>query len=93
MENRRPLLRASASGVTCAIDSSGRLRSRLPIYEEGYLVVEVPLLERRKTLYTRLGDWFPLLLAAMSTGGIAALVILNAAARRKGKKFTQGVRE
>jgi apolipoprotein N-acyltransferase len=60
VENRRPLLRSTASGYTAYVDPSGRLVKGLPFYEEGYLVVDVPLRDRGTTLYTRYGDWFPL---------------------------------
>ncbi len=59
VENRCPLLRASASGVTCQIDRTGRIRKRLPCYEEGYLLCEVEASAPPLTLYRRWGDWFP----------------------------------
>lgn len=43
VENRRPLLRATASGWTLYADPFGRVRASLPAYEEGALLVEVPL--------------------------------------------------
>ncbi|MBT3274172.1 MAG: apolipoprotein N-acyltransferase, partial [Spirochaetales bacterium] len=68
VENRKPLLRASASGVTCSIDSSGRRLGSLPLYEEGYLIAEVSLVDRRPTFYSRRGDWLPLFLAILCFG-------------------------
>ena len=62
VENRRPFLRSSASGVTCYITRSGRLVQRLPYYEEGYLIADVEMKPVKTTLYTRWGDWFPYLL-------------------------------
>jgi apolipoprotein N-acyltransferase len=44
IENRKPLLRSTASGLTCYVDTTGKLQSSLPYYEEGYLIAEVSLL-------------------------------------------------
>jgi apolipoprotein N-acyltransferase len=74
VENRRPLLRATASGVTAYVDARGRLQASLPIYREGWLTVDVAF--RRQpgsTLYTRRGDWFPRL-----TGALVALLAICA---------------
>ena len=60
VENRRPLLRSTASGYTAYVDSAGRLVDGLPFYEEGYLVVDVNLESTGLSVYTRFGDWFPL---------------------------------
>jgi apolipoprotein N-acyltransferase len=62
IENRVPLVRASASGLTGYVDTSGRLVATVPFYQERYLVVDVEIKESVTTLYTRFGDWFPKLL-------------------------------
>ena len=59
IENRRPLLRATASGVTGYVDASGRLVARVPYYEPAWMVAKVPIGPEQETLYTRYGDWFP----------------------------------
>lgn len=59
IENNRPLLRATASGETCHVDTAGRIIATIPYYQEGYLVTDVALVERGGTVYTALGDWFP----------------------------------
>jgi len=60
VENRRPLLRATASGVTAYVDDRGRTRALLPFYQEGQLTVDVVFRQSPPdTFYTRLGDWFP----------------------------------
>jgi apolipoprotein N-acyltransferase len=57
---RTPLVRSTNSGVTGLVDAYGRLRSSLPMFEQGYLVVDVPIYERaRLTFYTRYGDYLP----------------------------------
>ena len=62
VENRVPLVRASASGLTGYVDSAGRLVATIPFYQEEFLVVDVDIKEPTVTLYTRFGDWFPKLL-------------------------------
>jgi apolipoprotein N-acyltransferase len=59
VENRRHLLRASASGVTAHITADGTIVSTLPYYEEGFLVAYIPKEPPRNSFYTFAGDWFP----------------------------------
>lgn len=80
VENRRPVLRATASGLTVHIDSRGRRLRSLPCYLEGALVVDVPLAEAASTLYTSWGDWFPAACAA----ALLALAVWAAARTRRG---------
>jgi apolipoprotein N-acyltransferase len=67
VENGIPLVRCSNNGLTCLIDSHGRLTdifhdTRGTIYGQGYLTVQVPVLPtgefRTKTYYTLYGDVF-----------------------------------
>jgi len=67
IENNVPLLRCSNNGVTCWIDSSGRLREVLTdkngdVHPNGSLVIDLPLPSRDSpktpTYYQRHGDWF-----------------------------------
>jgi apolipoprotein N-acyltransferase len=81
VENQRPVLRSTASGYTVYVDAAGSIQpGAMEHYTEGYLIAKVPLIEKRLTLYTRLGDWFPLLcglalLAFVLTKGIRWLVV------------------
>lgn len=68
VENGRPLARASASGLTCVVDTLGRITTRSPLYEQSFLVADIPLPPQGFTLYTRLGDWFPIAMAAVLIG-------------------------
>jgi apolipoprotein N-acyltransferase len=70
-ENRRWLLRATNDGITATIDPAGRVRRALPPHVEatsttgfGYIAEE--------TVYTRFGDWFPLLCAVMALACLVA---------------------
>jgi apolipoprotein N-acyltransferase len=73
VENRRPLLRSTASGYTAYVDSAGRLIEGLPFYEEGYFVADVEVQRAGLTVYTRFGDWFPLTALA----GLFALLMIS----------------
>ncbi|TVR04108.1 MAG: apolipoprotein N-acyltransferase [Spirochaetaceae bacterium] len=60
VENRRPLVRSTASGLTAHVDEYGRVLATLPQYQEAYLIADVVIPGRlRTTIYTRFGDWFP----------------------------------
>jgi apolipoprotein N-acyltransferase len=65
VENRTPLLRATASGVTGYVDTSGRLVNRVPYYKQAYMIADVPIYAKSESLYTRFGDWFPKLTAIL----------------------------
>jgi apolipoprotein N-acyltransferase len=78
VENRRSLVRAAASGQTCAVDPAGRILSMAAPFVPAFLNVSVPLLKIR-TPYTLWGDlWgiFFLLSAAglLLTGTIKAIL-------------------
>ncbi|MBN2553883.1 MAG: hypothetical protein JXB06_13985, partial [Spirochaetales bacterium] len=60
VENQRPVLRTTSSGYTVYIDAAGKIQPGAPEpYTEGYVIARVPLPEKRLTVYTRWGDWFP----------------------------------
>jgi apolipoprotein N-acyltransferase len=67
VENGVPLVRCSNNGLTCWVDSFGRIRQFFErdegdIYGPGFLIVRVPLLlpleKRAPTFYHEHGDWF-----------------------------------
>jgi len=58
-ENRRWILRATNDGITATIDSAGRLRGTLPLYVQATSYTGFSYVAEQ-TLYTRWGDWFPL---------------------------------
>lgn len=65
VENRRPLVRAANTGVSCSIDASGRMVRAVAdergkkTYVSGYAVMKVRF-DQQKTFYTRYGDVFVL---------------------------------
>jgi apolipoprotein N-acyltransferase len=67
VENGIPLVRCANNGLTCLVDTFGRIHQAYfpgtrDIYGAGYKVVDIPLLgdgqRRSLTFYTRHGDWF-----------------------------------
>jgi apolipoprotein N-acyltransferase len=75
VENRRAMVRSTASGQTCGIDPNGKILAMAPPFTEAWLTVEVPVVTGA-SFYTRYGDvWAQLFL-------LAALVILLTGAGR-----------
>lgn len=67
VENGLPLVRCTNNGLTCWIDSVGRIRQVLgtehrDVYGPGFMTTRIPLLRsgtrREATLYREHGDWF-----------------------------------
>ena len=73
VENRRPLVRATASGLTCYVDIDGEFLASVPYYQESFLIADVRLRPERITPYTRWGDWLPMAAAA----ALAVLLLLS----------------
>jgi apolipoprotein N-acyltransferase len=69
-ENRRWILRCTNNGVTTVIDPAGRISERLPSYEQTAMVGSYSYIGER-TLYTRFGDWFAWLCAALAIAALA----------------------
>jgi apolipoprotein N-acyltransferase len=70
-ENRRWILRSTNDGITATIDSAGRLRGTLPPSIEATSYTGFSYVQAR-TVYTRFGDWFPLLCATLALLGLVA---------------------
>jgi len=89
VENRRTLVRATNGGITCVIDPNGRIAGILPPFREDFLVAAAPVFDAQDTLYTRLGDWFAFLAAAVGLGLPAAAGLRLLLGRKR--RATQGV--
>jgi apolipoprotein N-acyltransferase len=85
VENRRPMVRATCSGLTTCITAEGRMAAELPYYQAGYLTVDIPIFERGLSVYTRLGDWLPLVCLAVS-GAAMGFVLVRGAIRLRRKR-------
>jgi apolipoprotein N-acyltransferase len=70
-ENRRWILRSTNDGITATIDSAGRLRGTLPPSIEATSYTGFSYVQAQ-TVYTRFGDWFPLLCAMLVVLGLVA---------------------
>lgn len=71
VENRRWLVRAANTGITCFIDPNGRVVRKAKIYTEAQLTDNV-YRGVYQTFYTRAGDWF-----AWVVAGAAAILTLG----------------
>jgi apolipoprotein N-acyltransferase len=78
VETRRPMVRAANTGVTCFVNEFGRVIQKLQddtgsTFTEGVLTGEVKVpTEHELTFYTRHGEWFAKLCAAVT--GLATLI-------------------
>jgi apolipoprotein N-acyltransferase len=70
LETGRPLLRATNTGITSAIDHRGLERARLPWFTRGILEVDV-VGRRGETPYVRFGDAVPAALAGVMVAAAA----------------------
>lgn len=78
IENRRQVVRATTTGISCLLDSYGRTTTRLPVNRQGVAVGRMLLLNG-KTPYVRYGDWFVMLCIL----AIATLLLLQAIAQHR----------
>ncbi|MCH8567840.1 MAG: apolipoprotein N-acyltransferase [Balneolales bacterium] len=65
IEMRRAVVRSANNGISGMITADGRAHTRTEYWTRTAFELEVPV-HNIKTLYTRLGDWFPLLLTFFS---------------------------
>ncbi|MCG9134042.1 apolipoprotein N-acyltransferase [Candidatus Poribacteria bacterium] len=82
IENRIAVFRCANGGFTCVVDKFGRITTPMvtPDTDQEILVTPVQLLsstEREKTLYTRYGDWFPILCAIICVGWFGAQIVIH----------------
>lgn len=60
VETRRYLLRSTNTGISAIIDPVGRVVSKTDTFVQTNLVGDVGIMDGKKTLYTRIGDVFPI---------------------------------
>ena len=80
VETRRPLVRCTNNGITCIVDEFGGIdpQSRLAPFTDSALVCELSLPRATElTFYTRYGDWFVSLCAAISVGCLGVVAWRN----------------
>ena len=86
VENRRSLARSANSGVSMLVDPYGRVLDRTPVFEEGVLVGDLPLVGSL-TFYARYGDVFPW--AVTGCGGLLLVLSLAGAAAPRSRRAGQ----
>ncbi|OQX29272.1 MAG: apolipoprotein N-acyltransferase [Spirochaeta sp. LUC14_002_19_P3] len=86
VENRRSLVRATTSGLTCVIDPNGKIIQQIDLFTQGHIIGNVPIFTGRDTLYTRWGDWFEMLILILAVPTIAAAGIPLLMQRKRSAK-------
>lgn len=62
IENRRAMVRSTCAGYTVYYDRAGRIINESDgYYVQSYVNAEVPIYSKSWTIYTKFGDWFPIL--------------------------------
>ena len=71
IENRRPLIRGTNSGMTTMVDVTGRPHQTMEPFTKGWRLYEVPLGQKEGTFYTLLPDFFGKLLLVLAVCALA----------------------
>ena len=68
VENRVAIFRCANGGISCIIDALGRtITTPIPASDaQNFLIGRIPLSNHGGTIYTRYGDWFPILCFVVS---------------------------
>ncbi|MCR5724701.1 MAG: apolipoprotein N-acyltransferase [Treponema sp.] len=66
IEFRTTLARATNSGYTTVVSPTGKPLQSLKLFESASLAAEIPIYERKMTVYARFGDWLPKTLAVLA---------------------------
>ncbi|MDC7221674.1 MAG: apolipoprotein N-acyltransferase [Spirochaetales bacterium] len=82
VENRRSMVRSTCSGFTAVISPNGELLAYLQPFTDDYLTYDTPVYTGRTTVYTRLGDWFELLIVLASLGAAVYFVLTTLKERK-----------
>jgi apolipoprotein N-acyltransferase len=80
VETRRSMVRATASGQTCAIDPNGTILVMAEPFTETQLVVDVPVM-RETSFYVQYGDFLPFVCMV----GVVVFIILGLIMKRARK--------
>ncbi len=82
IENRRPLLRSTNSGMTCLVDPSGKVVDMIQPFTQAWHIFDLPLFKKTgTTFYTRHPD----ILAKMAVAA-SPLVLVIGAAKKRGRR-------
>ena len=84
IENRRVLVRSTNSGVTCVVDSKGRVLEKLPLFTPDHILTDVPVMKEDSfTFYTMFGDFLPLIFGFLILGLCILHAVRNIREKRK----------
>ena len=88
VENRRAMVRSTASGQTCAVMPDGAVLAESAPFAANYLIARAPLMTGA-TLYTTLGDFFPVLCLALAIIAVVLAAIMSGirTGKHKSRKF------
>ncbi|MCA1748779.1 MAG: apolipoprotein N-acyltransferase, partial [Sphingomonadales bacterium] len=67
IEEAMPIIRSTPTGISAVIDSQGHVRSHLPFRQAGTIDDTLPP-PGAPTLFSRLGNWLPILFATLLAG-------------------------
>ena len=65
IEYRTTLVRSTNAGVSMVADPSGKILKELPLFEEASMYAEIPVYERKTTVYAKFGNWLPFILGVL----------------------------
>lgn len=65
IEYRTTLVRCANAGYSVVVDPAGKVLADLPVFTTASLGYSVPVYERTSTIYSRYGDWFIHIVAAL----------------------------
>ena len=87
VENRRPLLRSTNSGITCLVLPTGETVGTLDTFVQAWGIYEVPIYENESlTFYTRHPDLFGKLFVVLSPLSVVIVLVYKALLKEKEKR-------
>jgi apolipoprotein N-acyltransferase len=76
VENRRPLIRCTNTGVTAEVLPTGQVDIWLPPFQQGFVAREVQVpVHARVTFYTRYGNWLSILAMGLTFAALAFVFV------------------
>lgn len=89
IEHRRPLVRATNTGISAIIDPVGRIDQSIRQWTKGTLVSRIPMMQG-STIYAVIGDWLGWLCAVLTILGIGRVYQLTRRRTETSKMVSKG---
>ena len=90
IEYRTTLVRCGKSGYSVVVNPQGKIIDDIPPFTEAAMISQVPVYERKQTVYSKFGDWFAFLcmifIAIYTLFVLVKIYSKNTDAEKKGKK-------